>query len=99
MTGWEAGTHNRPTASSWGIPKSRLGKILETMQSLQQPSTVRETADSWDAGGLQRSQWVLAFSSSLIAALPELEYITVYYPEGTAEFLLQQQYFFVMPMP
>lgn len=63
MTGWEAGTHNRPTANSWGVPKSRLGKILEAMQSLQQHSTGRDTANLWDAGDLQRTQWVLAFSS------------------------------------
>lgn len=58
---WPSG-RQVPTANNRGMPKSRLGKILKTMQSLQWPSTGRETADLWD-GGLQRSRWVLAVSS------------------------------------
>lgn len=52
-----------PLLTAGGMPKYKLGKILETMQSLQWPSTGRETVDLWDAAGLLRSQWVLAFSS------------------------------------
>lgn len=80
------------------MPKYKLGKILETMQSLQWPSTGRETVDLWDAAGLLRSQWVLAFSS-ISDCYPASLGVHYYYPEGTAEFLLQQQYFFVMPVP
>lgn len=61
-------------------------------------SAQRRQGDSWhrETGMLEvcrdlNGSWPSL--PSLIAALPALEYIIVYYPEGTAEFLLQQQYF------